>query len=35
MQDDGNSLLPTPKRIPWNKGKLICRIPLQARPTVY
>ena len=22
MQDDGNSLLPTPKRIPWNKGKL-------------
>src|ERR1019366_42088 len=22
MQDNGNSLLPTPKRIPWNKGKL-------------
>ena len=22
MQDDGNSELPAPKRIPWNKGKL-------------
>ena len=23
MQDDANLAIPTPKRVPWNKGKLI------------